>query len=189
MNIPRYFLQHDLGLAEQGIYASLAYLIVAINLIVSALSASVTTHLARLFANNERKRFVHLMIKLCLLGALITIVGVPLSFIIGQPLLTILYSREYADHVGLLAIFVAVTGLTTIGNFFFSGLTAARSFQVQVPIYFAQLVIGVTGTALLVPRYGMIGAGIGLFLSTLIMVLGGGWALYRVVYGVSPREG
>jgi O-antigen/teichoic acid export membrane protein len=181
VNIPRYFLQHYLGLADQGIYASLAYLVVAINLVVAALSVSVTTRLARLFADGDHTQFVRLLTKLSLLGVLIAAAGVPLTFLVGRPLITLLYSRAYADHVGLLALFVAITGLTTTGNFLFCGLTAARSFHVQVPVYFAQMVIGVAGAGLLVPRWGMIGAGAGLLLSTMIMVGGGGWALRRVV--------
>jgi O-antigen/teichoic acid export membrane protein len=182
VNIPRYFLQHYLGLADQGIFASLAYLVVAINLVVAALGVSVTTRLARLFADRDRGQFVRLMTKLSMFGLLIAVAGVPLTFLVGRPLLTLLYRREYADHVGLMALFVVITGLTSMGNFFFCGLTAARSFHVQVPVYFAQMVIGVAGAALLVPRYGMIGAAMGLLLSTVIMVLGGGWALFRVVH-------
>jgi len=189
VNIPRYFLQHYLGLADQGIYASLAYLVVAINLVVAALGVSVTTRLARLFADRDHRQFVRLMTKLCMLGVLIVAVGVPLAFLVGRPLLTLLYRREYADHVGLLALFVAITGLTTTGNFLFCGLTAARSFRVQVPIYFAQMMIGVAGAALLISQWGMMGAGAGLLLSTLIMVFGGGWALRRVVRAELPGNG
>ena len=46
VNIPRYILQRDLGVADQGIFASLAYLVVAINLIVLALTQSATTRLS-----------------------------------------------------------------------------------------------------------------------------------------------
>ena len=181
VNIPRYFLQHYLGLADQGIYASLAYLVVAINMVVTALSTSVTTRLARLFADGERKQFVRLLTKLSMLGVLIASVGVPLTFLVGRPLLTLLYRREYADHVGLLALFVGNTGLGMISSFFFCGLTAAHTFRVQVPISLMAMLIGVSGAALLIPRWGMIGAGVGLLLSTMILVLGGGWALRRVV--------
>ena len=181
VNIPRYFLQHYLGLADQGIYASLAYLVVAINLVVGALGVSVTTRLARLFADDERRQFVRLLTKLSMLGVLIAAVGVPLTFLVGRPLLTLLYRREYADHVGLLALFVGITGLSTISSFLFCGLTAAHTFRVQVPINFMAMLIGVSGAALLVPRWGMIGAGVGLLLSTMTQVLGGGWALRRVV--------
>lgn len=181
VNIPRYLLQHYLGLADQGIYASLGYLVVAVNLIVAALSVSVTTRLARLFAAGDHRRFVDLLTKLSVLGLLIAAVGAPLTFLVGRPLLTLLYRREYADHVGLLALFVGIAGLGTIGSFLFCGVTAARSFHAQVPVYFAAMLVGVAGTALLVPRWGMIGAGVGLLLSTMILVLGGVWALGRVV--------
>jgi O-antigen/teichoic acid export membrane protein len=187
VNIPRYFLQHYLGLADQGIYASLAYLVVAINLIVAALSASVTTRLARLFADGDHRQFVRLLTKLSMLGVLIAAAGVPLTFLFGRPLLTLLYRREYADHVGLLALFVGTGGLYTIGAFLFCGLTAARMFRVQVPVYLAAMLVGVTGSALLVPRYGLIGAGLGLLLSVIIIVLGGIWVLRQVV-GVKARK-
>jgi len=180
-NIPRYFLQHYLGLADQGIYASLAYLVVVINLVVYALTQSVTTRLARLFADGDHKQFVRLLTKLSMLGVLIAAVGVPVTFLVGQPLLTLVYRREYADHVGLLALFVGIAGLSTIGSFLFCGLTAARTFRVQVPVYFAAMLIGVVGSALLVPRGGLIGAGIALLSSVVTAVLGGLWMIRRIL--------
>ncbi len=181
VNIPRYFLQHYLGLADQGIFASLAYLVVVINLVVLALTQSITTRLARLFADGDHKQFVRLLTKLAMLGVMITLVGLPLTFLVGRPLLTLLYRIEYADHVGLLALFVGIAGLNTIASFLFCGVTAARSFHVQVPIYFAAMLIAAAATAVLVPRYGLIGAGAGLLFSTMILVLGGIWALHRLV--------
>jgi O-antigen/teichoic acid export membrane protein len=180
VNIPRYFLQHYLGLADQGIYASLAYLVVAINLVVFALTQSVTTRLARLFAAGEFRKFVRLLTKLSMLGVLIAIVGVPLTFAVGRPLLTLLYRREYAEHVGLLALFVGIAGLSTVGSFLFCGLTAARMFRAQAPVYFAGTLIGVVGAALFVPRYGLIGGGISLLISSVTVILGGIWIISRL---------
>jgi O-antigen/teichoic acid export membrane protein len=181
VNTPRYFLQHYLGLADQGIYASLAYLVVAINLIVTALSVSVTTRLARLFADGDHGQFVRLLTKLSMLGIVIAAVGVPSTFLVGRPLLTLLYRSEYGDHVGLLALFVAIAGIGTIGSFLFCGLTAARAFRVQVPVFLAAMLIGLAAAAILVPRFGLIGAGVGLLISTTSLVLGGVWALHLVV--------
>ena len=76
-NIPRYFLQHYLGLADQGVYASLAYLVIVMGLVVYALSQSVTTRLARLFADGDLNQFVRLLTKLSMLGVLIAAVGIP----------------------------------------------------------------------------------------------------------------
>jgi O-antigen/teichoic acid export membrane protein len=185
VNIPRYFLQHYMELADQGIYSSLAYLVVAINLVVAALSVSVTTRLARLFADGDRSQFVRLLTRLSMIGVLIAAVGVPLTSLVGRSLLTLLYRREYADHVGLLAIFVGVAGLSTIGTFLFCGLTAARSFLAQFPVSFAAMLAGAAGSAILVPRFGLIGAGMALFLSALTVVMGGILVLRSVIGGVS----
>jgi O-antigen/teichoic acid export membrane protein len=172
-NIPRYFLQHYMGLADQGIFASLAYLVVVINLMVLALSQSVTTRLARLFAEGERREFLRMLVKLSMLGVVVVIAGVPLSILVGRQLLTLLYRPEYGDHAGLLALLVATTGVGTVGSFLFCGITAARAFRAQVPVYLAALLVSAAASALLVPRWGLTGAGVALLLSALTVVLGG----------------
>lgn len=180
-NIPRYFLQHYLGLAEQGIFASLAYLLVAINLVVTALSVSVTTRLAHMFAYGERKQFVRLLLKLSSLGVLAVVLGVPLSFLMGRPLLSLLYRPEYGDHLGLLAILVAATGIGTVGSFLFCGITAAREFHAQVPVYVLSLLAGTAAAAVLIPRWGLIGAGSAVLISATSVALGGAIVLRHVV--------
>jgi len=181
VNIPRYFLEHYRGLADQGIYASLAYLVVGVSLIVYALTQSVTTRLAYLFASGNLKQFARMLTKLSMLGVLIAIVGVPLTFAVGRPLLTLLYRREYGDHVGLMALLVGIAGISTIGAFLFCGLTAARAFRAQVPVYLAAVLVVTVGSALLVPRYGLMGAGTAVLLSTVTIVLGGIWMMRKIV--------
>lgn len=186
VNVPRYFLEHYRGLADQGIYASLAYLVIGVGLIVYALTQSVTTRLAFLFSSGDLKQFARLLSKLSMLGVLIAAVGVPLTFLVGRPLLTLLYRREYADHVGLLALLVGIAGIGTIGSFLFCGLTAARAFRAQVPVYLAAVLVVTVASTLLIPRYGLMGAGIAVLLSTVTIVLGGLWTMYRVL-GTIPR--
>ena len=172
-NIPRYFLQHYLGLAEQGIYASLAYLMIAIGLIVYALIQSVTTRLARMFAEGEIKGFVRLLTRLCMLGVLMSAIGVPLALVVGKPLLTALYRPDYAGHVDLLAILMGASGVTTIGAFLYCGMNAARLFRQQVPVYLAASFACVAGSAIFIPRYGLVGAGYAVLLSATAIVVAG----------------
>lgn len=180
--IPRYFLQHYCGFADQGVFASLAYLVVAINLIVFALTQSVTTRLARMFSDGHYRQFTRLLTKLALLGILIAAVGVPLAYLTGRPILTLVYSREYAGHVGLLALLVGTAGLTTIGSFLFCGVTAARAFRAQVPIYAAAIVAVTLGSAVLIPRWGLMGAGTAMLLSAMTIVIGGLWVTHGVLH-------
>jgi O-antigen/teichoic acid export membrane protein len=186
VNLPRYFLEHYRGLADQGIYASLAYLVIGVGLIVYALTQSVTTRLASLFAAGDLKQFVRLLTKLSMLGVLLAAVGVPLTFLVGRPLLILLYRHEYGDHVGLLALLVGIAGLSTIGSFVFCGLTAARAFRAQVPVYLAALLVATVGSTLLIPRYGLMGAGTAVLLSVVIIVLGGLWIMHGVL-ATEPR--
>jgi O-antigen/teichoic acid export membrane protein len=181
VNLPRYFLEHYRGLADQGIYASLAYLVIGVGLIVYALAQSVTTRLASLFAAGNLKQFVRLLTKLSMLGVLLAAIGVPLTLLVGRPLLTLLYRREYADHVGLLALLVGIAGISTIGSFLFCGLTAARAFRAQVPVYLAAMVVVMVAAVLLIPCYGLMGAGTAVLLSTLTIALGGIWMMHKTL--------
>ena len=182
VNIPRYFLQHSLGLADQGMFASLAYLVVVVNLLVFALSQSVTTRLARMFADGQLRQFMRLLTKLSMLGVVIAAAGVPLTFLVGRPLLALLYRREYAEHVGLLALFVGIAGLNTVGSFLFCGLTAARAFRAQVPVYLAAMLAALASSSMLVRRYGLMGAGTALLVSVLTAVLGGLLIMHGVLH-------
>jgi len=181
VNVPRYILQHDLGLADQGIFASLSYLIVAINLVVLALTQSAITRLSVMYAEGDMQRFKALLTKLSLLGVLVSVAGVPLALLIGRPLLTLIYRPEYGNHVLLLALLVAAAGLSMTGSFLFCGASAARAFRIQVPVYLLGLLVASSGTASLVPRYGMNGAGISLLLSAATTVVGGLFVLRRVL--------
>ena len=89
VNIPRYILQRDLGVADQGIFASLAYLVVAINLIVLASTQSATTRLSTMYAEGELRQFQLLLMKLSMLGAPVALAGVPLALLVGRRLLTL----------------------------------------------------------------------------------------------------
>jgi O-antigen/teichoic acid export membrane protein len=182
-NIPRYFLQHHLGLADQGIFASLAYFVVVINLVVFALTQSVTTRLARQFAEGDRKGFVRLLLRLCALGGVIVIAGVPGSLLLGRRLLTLVYRREYAEHVGLLADMVGVTGILTIAYFVTAALTSARRFSVQLPVAIASTVTILISCPVLVPRFGIEGAGVALLLSAIVSASGSVLALYATMRG------
>ena len=171
-NIPRYFLEHERGLADQGIYASLAYLAIAINLIASALSQSATTRLAHFFAAGDLKQFVRLLRKLSLLGIIIPVIGVPLALMAGKPLLTLLYRKEYAEHTDLLALIMVTAGFNTVMAFLFCGMNAARRYRALVPAYLAGMLAGVIGSALLIPYFGLFGAGMAMLISAIVTVVG-----------------
>jgi len=178
VNIPRYYLQHYDGAANQGIYASLSYLVVAINLIVAALSQSATTRLAEMFLRHQYSAFKSLLTKLTMLGVAIGVVGIPACLIVGREILTLVYRPEYGAHADILAMLVGVAALNAIGSFLFCGVTAAQEFRRQVPVNVVAVLITLCGSAALIPRWGLVGAGTTALLSAAVMA-GGGLCVLR----------
>ena len=172
VNIPRYLLEHSGGPAELGIFASLAYLLVAVNLIVTALGQSAIVRLSSMFAGRNFIGFRRLMLRLITVGVAIMLLALILAALFGRMALTLLYRPEYGDHVGLFLIMVASAGVSAVGSFLGYGMTAARCLRAQVPLTAACALTSATVTALLLPHYGSIGAALGLLASSLVLVGG-----------------
>lgn len=177
VNTPRYLLVKYMGQAELGIFASMAYLVVAATLIINALGQSASARLARMFAEGDRAGFRRIMKHLLFTGLLIPATGIPVALLFGRRLLALLYRPEYGEHVSVLVILVAVTGLTAIGAFMGYGLTAARSFRIQPVIIGATAVTTLVMCVVLIPRYGLNGAALGLLCSEVVYAGSGAVAL------------
>jgi O-antigen/teichoic acid export membrane protein len=171
-NIPRYILERLLGQADLGIFASLAYLLVAIGLVVNALGQAVSSRLSRLFADRELCRFRSLLFKLVGFAVLMLMAGVPVARFVGRPLLTFIYRAEYGQHVNLFVIMVATAGVQSISSFMGYGNTAARNFRLQVPVICSSTGATTLFSFILIPRFGMIGAACALFAGACVQLAG-----------------
>lgn len=177
VNLPRYLLVKYMGQAELGIFASMAYLVIAATLIINALGESATARLARMFANRDRAGFRRVMEKLLLTAAIIPVAGVPIALLFGHKLLTLLYRPEYAEHVSVLVILVVTTGLTAVGSFMGYGLTATRSFRIQPVILGTTALTTLVLCVLMIPRLGLNGAALALLCSEIVYAGGNALAL------------
>ncbi len=172
INIPRYTIEKQLGHRELGIFAAMAYLVTAAGLIVSALGQSAAARLSRMFATGDLNGFKSLLWKLLLVGGSLGIVGFPVTLMMGQKILTLLYTQEYANHLHTLLIMVATVSISAIASFQGYGMTAARRFKAQVPIIVTMTISTATLSLLLVPRFGLNGAAIALLCSASIQAIG-----------------
>ncbi len=177
VNIPRYLLEHYSGPADLGIFASLAYLMVALNLVVNALCQSTTTRLSYLFYERKLDAFRRVLFKLAAFGMIVVLAGVPASLLCGRRLLTILYRPQYGDHVLALAILVAAAGTSSTAFFLTSGLNSARRFRAQLPVFACSTLATILSSLLLVPRYQLNGAATALLLSAIVGLIGNLWVM------------
>ncbi len=170
-NIPRYLLESRLGTAELGIFSSMAYLITAMNLIVSALGQSVCTRMSSLLADGNVHRFKVLIGRLIGVSILLGLLGVVGAATLGKTVLTIVYRAEYANHINLLIVLVIDAAVGAAASFLGYGMTAARCFRAQVPVMAATVVTATILTRALIPSYGLMGVGFALLASSVVQGL------------------
>jgi len=167
-NLPRYILERKLGAAELGIFASLAYLLTAIGLIVVALGQSVSARMSRQFAEGDVYGFRRLLTKLVGFATGLGVCGLGLALLVGRPVLAIVYRPQYAEHVDLLLVMVATVSLNAISSFLGFAMTAARCFRAQLPVVGATLATTLALTLALVPHFGLLGAGYALLIAAAV---------------------
>jgi len=181
---PRYFIESGLGARELGFFSAMAYAVVAGTLVVHALGRSASPALARRFACGDADGFVALLRKLVGFAAVVGALGVLLAALAGPEALQLLYGPEYAAHAGPFVAIMAAGALGYVAEILVHGLTAARLFRMQLPLFAGALAVTVIGCALLVPRFGVMGAVAATGASFLLCSAGASAILSRAVRGL-----
>jgi O-antigen/teichoic acid export membrane protein len=171
VNIPRYFIEHDLGDRELGIFSALSYLMVAGNIVVSALGQSASPRLAQYYAAGKSKDFQSLLVKTVLIGALLGGVSILMAAIAGQQILTILYRPEYAARGYLFLLLMVAAGIGYVASFLGYAMTSAQYFRVQMPLFTITTGISALACFWLIPSQGLVGAAIASIVSAIIQAI------------------
>ncbi|MBI4748166.1 MAG: glycosyltransferase [Acidobacteria bacterium] len=158
VNLPRYWVERHLGLQHLGILAALFSLVLVGTTLINALGQAASPRLAKFYAAGRKRDFVRLLTLLAGCALVIGIGGVLGAFLFGPPVVSLLFTPQYAAQAHLL-IWVMVYGLVT----YFSsvagyGVTAARFFRIQVPCNGIETLCLVGGCTVLIPQFGLIGA-------------------------------
>ncbi|MBD2361834.1 oligosaccharide flippase family protein [Anabaena minutissima FACHB-250] len=170
-NIPLYFIEQYLGERELGIFSALAYLMVAGNMLVNALGDSATPKLAKYYVAGDRQGFRSLLLKLVGIAVLIGGTGVLVAIVAGEQILTLLYRSEYAEQNNLFVWLMVTAGMNYISSFLGYGMTAARYFRIQIPLFITVASISAIGCLWLLPKLGLLGAAIALLLAATVQAL------------------
>jgi O-antigen/teichoic acid export membrane protein len=172
VNIPRYILEHKLGTADLGIFASLAYLATSASIVITALGQSASARLSRMFADRQFDAFTSLIRKFVLFGSLLGIIGVPLGVLFGRQLISILFRAEYADHINVFLVMIATTSVVAVGSFLGYGVISARSFKMPVLVVGSSVATTAIVSHLLVPKFGLMGAAVALLIASAVQAIG-----------------
>jgi O-antigen/teichoic acid export membrane protein len=98
--------------------------------------------------------------------------GLLLVALAGAPLLRLLYTPEYAGHVGLLGLLMAAAAISYLASFLGYAMTAARLFRTQVPLFALVALATAVACHLGVPEQGMRGAAWALMAAAGVQLIG-----------------
>jgi O-antigen/teichoic acid export membrane protein len=189
--IPRYFIEHHRGEQELGAFVAMAYLMVIGETIANALGQAASPRLARYYAANEGARVRRLLVGLIALGVVLGASGLVVARAWGRELLTVLYRPEYAEHAEALGLLMLAAGLGYVATFLYYGMTSARLFRVQMPLFVAVAATSLVACAALVPTRGVMGAAQASVVTAVVNLLGASavnlYALRRLGASEAPR--
>ncbi|WIV20011.1 oligosaccharide flippase family protein [Paenibacillus polygoni] len=167
-NLPRYFIEYYVDTKALGHFAAMAYLIIAGNIVVNALSQSASPKLAKYFASNKMKDFNKLIMKIMAIGFTVGILGVCVAFFGGEDVLTIIYDAEYAKYIDVFVLIMIAGLINYTGACFGYGITAARAFKIQPYMAATWIVATLFFSYILIPGNGIKGASIALIYSAIV---------------------
>jgi len=181
-NIPRYFIEHELGIEALGYFSAMAYLIIAGNTVVAALGQSASPRMAKYFAFANKQAYRRLLFKMVLLGVGLGFMGLIVAVIFGRYILALLYTPEYAEYAGILNLIMISAGIGYVTSFLSNGLTAARFFKIQTAIFCLVTLVNLISCAFLIPIAGLKGAAYALIITSLVQFIAIILAIFNKVF-------
>lgn len=187
--IPRTILEGVFGEEELGIFSALSYLVIAGSTIIMALSQSSLARLARYYVEGNKAAFRSTIQKILGVGVFTGAAGVLVAAFIGKPLLSILYSPEYAEHNRLFVWIMVAGGVTYVGSLMGSPVMAMRHFRDILWVYLGNSLLLLVLAWYLIPKYGMTGAAWAMLGGAIGVLMGTGWLIIRGISGMDNPAG
>jgi O-antigen/teichoic acid export membrane protein len=157
LHMPRYFIHARLGEHQLGIFSAMAYATVAMTLVGDSLGNCAIPRMSRLYAAGKDAEFRLLLFRLFVLGSAIGLTGLFIAWGIGAWLLTMVYSPEYAAYARVFVLLMAAAAVHFAASMLTSGITSARCFRIQVPLFALVAISTAIGCARWVPTIGLTG--------------------------------
>jgi O-antigen/teichoic acid export membrane protein len=180
VNIPRYYVDGMLGESALGLYAALAYFMVAGARVVHSLSQAASARLAQHYVNGDRRLFRQLLSKVALLCVELGVLAILVALFFGETLLTFLFGPEFSGLTNVFTVLMVAVLLESIDIVLRYGMSAARCLKAQAVLLTVSIVAVTALCPVLVPMYGVLGAALALLAAHLLEVVGGMFVMLHV---------
>jgi O-antigen/teichoic acid export membrane protein len=154
---PPIVLEREAGLAAAGLFGALAYFHTGLSMLATGFHNATAARLRRHYRSGERRAFWRLTGKLLLVSAGLAAVALAGAWLLGVPILTLLYGPAYADRV-LLIVIVGASSLGLLSAPLMTVIASAHAFRLRLAVAAVALAASVLASFLLVPALGVLGA-------------------------------
>lgn len=157
-NMPRYFIEHALGLSALGIFSAAGYLTMTVSIVISAIAESSIAHLSRCFRSGQVSQAAHVLGRVLRITLALSAASIAVSMAFGRTLLKFVYAASYGNAAGLLTGLMLVAAIANVASVYGYALVAARRFVRYLGALAFASVSTAGACAVLIPRWGNNGA-------------------------------
>jgi O-antigen/teichoic acid export membrane protein len=159
-NLPRMVINWQLGTDALGIYSAMAYGLLVGSTLMDAVGNAVSPRLAKLVQADRKREFLGTMLTLIAASSALSVVVVIVAAVMGKPLLTWIYSEQFASESSLLVLLAIAVGIQFLGTILGFGMVVVRRLKTQALIYCAGLLVSIGLLIPLTARFGLLGIGL-----------------------------
>mgnify|MGYP000268259438 CR=1 FL=1 len=157
LNIPRYFIEQQLGFRELGFFAAVVQLSNMGSLVVNAVGQTIVSRLAKHHVS-QPKAYLRLLFQALLFAVGMGISGIAIVWFWGGELLALIYSNDFSEHAYTFLAAMVWAAILYISVTLGCALTAMRSFSTQFVIGSVSLLFMLCTSWMLIDEYGTVGA-------------------------------
>jgi O-antigen/teichoic acid export membrane protein len=171
LNVPRYFIHAHFGENQLGIFSALAYTTVAMTLVSDSLGHSGVPRMSRLYADGNFAEFFSVLFWFVMAEIILGLTALAVACLAGPQILTALYGKEYAAQSRVFTLLILGAAINCIASGFTTGITSARRFGIQVPLFGVVIGACVLCCARWIPVSGLSGGALATVYSATIRLL------------------
>ena len=155
-NLPRLML-NQAGTAAVGFYSTLASLMMVGGVAISAIGNAASNRLGAYYAK-DRRAFFRLLIRLSGIAGLVGLVCVAGSALVGEPVLRVLFTAEFAKYHRELVVMMVAATLWYVATVCSFAMTSAGIYKPQLMIVGSCAAATIATAAVLIPKMGVMAA-------------------------------
>lgn len=171
-SLPRLFLEAHHSASDLGIFAALSYPWALGSLAVRSVASAAAPRYRDHLAASNRNGFISQVFKMTLLGIGVSMAGIFAAMLIGETILELLYTPEYAYHQSLFVWLAAAAGLGYLSAIVRHATVALRRIRSYMFITIAATALQLAACAALIEPLGLFGAALSNIILGAVQLIG-----------------